>query len=115
MKAALAAFTAQYEPVIPRQLVGFQLRTDPAAFAIPSAVEVLPQYLQVGIAPPPPDTPGEPEPSPQQERYARPQVLQGLPQEVILYQYEVCPFCNKARAVLDYYKARQPPYHPMPA
>ena len=23
---------------------------------------------------------------------------------MIIYQYEVCPFCNKVRAVLDYYK-----------
>ena len=61
----------------------------------------------MGIAPPPPETPGEPEPSPQQDRYAAPKLLRGLPKEVILYQYEVCPFCNKARAVLDYYKARR--------
>ena len=63
---------------------------------------------QVGIAPPPPETPGVPEPAPQ-DRYARPKALRGLPKEVILYQYEVCPFCNKARAVLDYYKARGSP------
>ncbi|KAL2522312.1 Glutathione S-transferase family protein [Forsythia ovata] len=25
------------------------------------------------------------------------------PDEVILYQYEACPFCNKVKAVLDYY------------
>ncbi len=58
---------------------------------------------QVGIAPPQPDSPGAPEPAPV-DRYARPQTLRGLPREVILYQYEVCPFCNKVRAVLDYYK-----------
>ncbi|CAM6089798.1 unnamed protein product [Calypogeia fissa] len=26
-----------------------------------------------------------------------------LPQEVVLYQYEVCPFCNKVKAFLDYH------------
>ncbi|MBA0867378.1 hypothetical protein Goshw_029736, partial [Gossypium schwendimanii] len=26
-----------------------------------------------------------------------------LPKEVILYQYEACPFCNKVKAFLDYY------------
>ena len=31
-------------------------------------------------------------------------MLKGLPKEVILYQYEVCPFCCKTKAVLDYYK-----------
>ncbi|XP_022854262.1 prostaglandin E synthase 2-like isoform X2 [Olea europaea var. sylvestris] len=25
------------------------------------------------------------------------------PAEVVLYQYEACPFCNKVKAVLDYY------------
>ena len=65
--------------------------------------ELRPRPPQVGIAPPPPDSPGAPEPAPL-ERYERPQTLRGLPREVILYQYEVCPFCNKVRAVLDYYK-----------
>ncbi|CAL1383870.1 unnamed protein product [Linum trigynum] len=26
-----------------------------------------------------------------------------LPKEVVLYQYEACPFCNKVKAFLDYY------------
>ncbi|EFJ23495.1 hypothetical protein SELMODRAFT_103322 [Selaginella moellendorffii] len=26
-----------------------------------------------------------------------------MPKEVILYQYEACPFCNKVKAFLDYY------------
>ncbi|KAK9113269.1 hypothetical protein Scep_020788 [Stephania cephalantha] len=26
-----------------------------------------------------------------------------LPKDVLLYQYEACPFCNKVKAVLDYY------------
>ncbi|KAF5455744.1 hypothetical protein F2P56_025290 [Juglans regia] len=26
------------------------------------------------------------------------------PQDVVLYQYEACPFCNKIKAFLDYYK-----------
>ncbi|KAG8052595.1 hypothetical protein GUJ93_ZPchr0001g29244 [Zizania palustris] len=26
-----------------------------------------------------------------------------LPQDVVLYQYEACPFCNKVRAFLDYH------------
>ncbi|KAK9816538.1 hypothetical protein WJX72_001704 [[Myrmecia] bisecta] len=37
-------------------------------------------------------------------RYARPAELKGLPKEVILYQYEVCPFCCKVKAFLDYHK-----------
>jgi microsomal prostaglandin-E synthase 2 len=27
-----------------------------------------------------------------------------LPKEITLYQYEVCPFCCKVKAFLDYYK-----------
>ncbi len=27
-----------------------------------------------------------------------------MPKEVVLYQYEVCPFCNKVKAILDYHK-----------
>lgn len=36
---------------------------------------------------------------------AKSQPLRGdlLPKEVVLYQYEACPFCNKVRAFLDYY------------
>ena len=38
------------------------------------------------------------------DRYAQPQHLKGVPKEVILYQYEVCPFCCKVKAFLDYHK-----------
>lgn len=34
--------------------------------------------------------------------YVRPTYLKGLPKEVILYQYEVCPFCCKVKAFLDF-------------
>jgi glutaredoxin len=27
-----------------------------------------------------------------------------LPRELVLYQYEVCPFCCKVKAFLDYHK-----------
>lgn len=30
----------------------------------------------------------------------------GLPKEIVLYQYQVCPFCNKVRAFLDYHNVR---------
>ncbi|DBB08372.1 TPA: hypothetical protein ACH3X3_008533 [Trebouxia sp. C0006] len=36
------------------------------------------------------------------DAYVRPTNLKGLPKEVILYQYEVCPFCCKVKAFLDY-------------
>ncbi|KAJ6773515.1 MICROSOMAL PROSTAGLANDIN E SYNTHASE-2 [Salix purpurea] len=26
-----------------------------------------------------------------------------MPKDVVLYQYEACPFCNKVKAFLDYY------------
>ncbi|CAN6682868.1 unnamed protein product [Malus baccata var. baccata] len=29
--------------------------------------------------------------------------VKSLPKDVVLYQYEACPFCNKVRAFLDYY------------
>ncbi|XP_030453666.1 uncharacterized protein LOC115675205 [Syzygium oleosum] len=38
---------------------------------------------------------------------ARAEGLRGakfLPDDVVLYQYEACPFCNKVKAFLDYYK-----------
>jgi len=40
------------------------------------------------------------------EVYVRPTNLKGLPKEVILYQYEVCPFCCKVKAFLDYNKVK---------
>ena len=39
-------------------------------------------------------------------KYNRPDSKQGRPKDIILYQYEVCPFCNKVRAFLDYHKVR---------
>lgn len=39
--------------------------------------------------------------------YVRPAVLKGIPKEIILYQYEVCPFCCKVKAFLDYHKVCQ--------
>ena len=27
-----------------------------------------------------------------------------MPQDIIVYQYEVCPFCCKLKAFLDYHK-----------
>lgn len=39
-----------------------------------------------------------------QEVYAKEPLRQELvPKEVVLYQYEACPFCNKVKAFLDYY------------
>ncbi|CAK0763286.1 hypothetical protein CVIRNUC_003042 [Coccomyxa viridis] len=38
------------------------------------------------------------------EAYAQPTELRGLPQNIILYQYEVCPFCCKLKAFLDFHK-----------
>ena len=38
--------------------------------------------------------------------YQVPAEHRGLPKEIILYQYEVCPFCCKVKAFLDYHKAR---------
>ncbi|GIL92120.1 hypothetical protein Vretimale_14928 [Volvox reticuliferus] len=36
--------------------------------------------------------------------YARPVEAHPLPSKIILYQYEVCPYCCKVRAFLDFYK-----------
>lgn len=44
--------------------------------------------------------------SPPVDVYVRPASLKGLPKEVILYQYEVCPFCCKVKAFLDYNKVK---------
>ena len=43
--------------------------------------------------------------------YAPPAELKGLPQEIIMYQYEVCPYCNKVKAFLDYNKVFGPLVH----
>ncbi|EXC33538.1 Prostaglandin E synthase 2 [Morus notabilis] len=38
------------------------------------------------------------------EVYAKePQPPEVVPKDVVLYQYEACPFCNKVKAFLDYY------------
>lgn len=40
-----------------------------------------------------------------EDRYRRPAEVTGqLPREIILYQYDVCPFCCKVKAFLDYHK-----------
>ncbi|KAK9059853.1 hypothetical protein SSX86_020557 [Deinandra increscens subsp. villosa] len=40
----------------------------------------------------------------EKEAYAKEPVnLDLIPKEVVLYQYESCPFCNKVKAFLDYY------------
>ncbi|GFR47294.1 hypothetical protein Agub_g8981, partial [Astrephomene gubernaculifera] len=36
--------------------------------------------------------------------YARPTEARPLPSRITLYQYEVCPYCCKVRALLDFYK-----------
>jgi len=38
------------------------------------------------------------------DEYAKPTALKGLPKSITLYQYDVCPFCCKVKAVLDYHK-----------
>jgi microsomal prostaglandin-E synthase 2 len=38
------------------------------------------------------------------DHYQLPTTARGLPRTIVLYQYEVCPFCNKVRAFLDYHK-----------
>lgn len=39
--------------------------------------------------------------------YAPPTTLQGMPSSVLLYQYDVCPFCCKVKAFLDYNNVRR--------
>ena len=42
-----------------------------------------------------------------EDEYARPFPLKGIPKTpIVLFQYEVCPFCCKAKAALDFYKVR---------
>jgi len=38
--------------------------------------------------------------------YVKPAATGHLPKDIVLYQYEVCPFCCKVKAMLDYYKVR---------
>lgn len=62
------------------------------------SVMLLATLLQVVPAVEPAATP------PPVDVYLRPAILKGLPREVVLYQYEVCPFCCKVKAFLDYHK-----------
>ncbi|GAX78327.1 hypothetical protein CEUSTIGMA_g5769.t1 [Chlamydomonas eustigma] len=43
------------------------------------------------------------ESKPPEDEYIRPPP-KGLPKSLVLYQYEVCPYCCKVKAALDYYK-----------
>lgn len=40
--------------------------------------------------------------------YQRPDEARPLPSRITLYQYEVCPYCCKVRAFLDFYKVNTP-------
>ncbi len=42
-----------------------------------------------------------------EDPYAPPTELHGMPESLVLYQYEVCPFCCKVKAFLDYYNVCQ--------
>lgn len=42
--------------------------------------------------------------APPADPYALPKAAGALPADIVLYQYEVCPFCCKVKAMLDYYK-----------
>jgi microsomal prostaglandin-E synthase 2 len=48
-------------------------------------------------AAPAPAAPAAPDP------YRLPSATTGLPSSIVLYQYEVCPFCCKVKAFLDYH------------
>lgn len=50
------------------------------------------------------EAPPAPAPSTEVNPYRVPTTTHGLPKSIVLYQYEVCPFCCKVKAVLDYYK-----------
>eukprot|EP00201_Polytomella_parva_P007689 CAMPEP_0175065878 /NCGR_PEP_ID=MMETSP0052_2-20121109/16187_1 /TAXON_ID=51329 ORGANISM="Polytomella parva, Strain SAG 63-3" /NCGR_SAMPLE_ID=MMETSP0052_2 /ASSEMBLY_ACC=CAM_ASM_000194 /LENGTH=346 /DNA_ID=CAMNT_0016332497 /DNA_START=59 /DNA_END=1099 /DNA_ORIENTATION=- len=39
-----------------------------------------------------------------EDPYAKPTTVHPLPGKIILYQYKVCPYCCKVKALLDYYK-----------
>ena len=45
--------------------------------------------------------------------YEIPTKRRGMPKEVIIYQYEVCPFCCKVKAFLDYHKVRAAIHNPV--
>lgn len=44
---------------------------------------------------------------PRADPYALPAATGQLPKHITLYQYEVCPFCCKVKAFLDYHKVRE--------
>ncbi len=48
----------------------------------------------------------QPSTQPDADVYTRPPATGYVPKEVVLYQYEVCPFCCKVKAFLDYHKVR---------
>lgn len=41
--------------------------------------------------------------------YALPSETHGVPKDIVLFQYDVCPFCCKLKAVLDFYKVNGSP------
>jgi hypothetical protein len=45
--------------------------------------------------------------SPPADPYTLPSPTGQLPRNITLYQYEVCPFCCKVKAFLDYHKVRR--------
>lgn len=55
-----------------------------------------PAQAEAPAAASPPATPVDP--------YKLPTVTHGLPKSITVYQYEVCPFCCKVKAFLDYNK-----------
>lgn len=46
--------------------------------------------------------------APAADVYAIPQQTSGMPKQVVVFQYDVCPFCCKLKAVLDYYRVTTP-------
>lgn len=52
--------------------------------------------------------------SPPADPYTLPRPTGQLPSNITLYQYEVCPFCCKVKAFLDYHKVRLQPLLPLP-
>ena len=46
--------------------------------------------------------------TPAADVYAIPQQTSGVPKQVVVFQYDVCPFCCKLKAVLDYYRVNIP-------
>ncbi|KAI8472680.1 MAG: glutathione S-transferase [Monoraphidium minutum] len=69
-------------------------------FAAAAALAGSPSWQAHADAAPPAAAPSQPPPDP----YARPAATGQLPKDIVLYQYEVCPFCCKVKAMLDYHK-----------